>query len=109
MYSKHDAPSTSSPGNGHPSIAFDLHVYRGYSEQSAAIQLIIIPDINIDDIGIKRDGQLHLCCTQELIDSHDCTTIGKLIVNKDIPGMHTKEIQFEESQDSKHFIEVYFH
>jgi len=109
MFSPSDAPATSSPGNGRSYIEFDLDIERDFVDKAAFIEVIVIPDINIDDIGFKdqKSGALHLCCSYELVGEHGCTddTLGTLIIPKHIKGLYRKQIHFEEEQSVVHFKE----
>lgn len=100
MYSEKDAPSKSSPGNGHSYIQFDLTLERSIADRDAFIELIVIPDININDIGIKKSGNLHLCCNIDLFGQYGCSEekIGQLIIPKNIRGLTREKINFEDGQ-----------
>jgi len=104
MYSEKDAPSKSSPGNGHSYIEFDLTLRRNIADRDAFIELIVIPDININDIGIKKNGNLHLCCNIDLFGQYGCSedTIGQLIIPKKIRGLTRKTINFENGESEYH-------
>eukprot|EP01084_Bolivina_argentea_P093556 168255_1 len=93
MYSAKDAPSRSSPGNGKAYIDFDLEFTRDNNDEDAFIELIVIPDININDIGLKQNGNLHLCCNVDLFDKYGCNeeNIGTLIIPKTIEGLYRKK------------------
>jgi len=97
MYSAADAPSRSGPGNGKSYIDFDLYIRRDIVERDAFLELIVIPDVNIEDIGYKEGGELHLCCNVELIGQRDCTEdrLGQLMIPKDIKGLHRQKIPLE--------------
>jgi len=97
MYSAKDAPSRSGPGNGKSYIDFDLYFERDTTERDAFVELIVIPDVNIDDIGFKEGGELHLCCNAELIGQYDCDEgkVGQLMIPKDIKGLHREKVPLE--------------
>ena len=108
MYSEKDAPSSSSPGNGHSYIDFDLKIERSIADSDAFIELIVIPDININDIGVKKSGNLHLCCNVDLFGQYGCDEdhIGELIIPKKIKGLFRKQIPFESSVSQIQFKQV---
>eukprot|EP00484_Ammonia_sp_Unknown_P025635 CAMPEP_0197031360 /NCGR_PEP_ID=MMETSP1384-20130603/10389_1 /TAXON_ID=29189 /ORGANISM="Ammonia sp." /LENGTH=556 /DNA_ID=CAMNT_0042460877 /DNA_START=34 /DNA_END=1704 /DNA_ORIENTATION=- len=97
MYSEKDAPSRSKPGNGHSYIEFDLELERSKADRDAFLELIVIPDININDIGVKKNGNLHLCCNVDLLNQYGCTEdhIGELIIPKNIRGLYREKIALE--------------
>ncbi len=98
MYSAKDAPSRSLPGNGKSYIDFDLQLERDNTQGAPVfIELIVIPDININDIGVKEGGNLHLCCNPELFEKYGCSekTIGELITPKPITGLYREKIPME--------------
>ena len=97
MYAAKDSPSKSKPGNGKSYIDFDLVLERDIVEQDAFIELIVIPDININDIGIKKNGNLHLCCNLELFGEYGCSEehLGELIIPKQIKGLYRQKIPLD--------------
>jgi len=101
MYAASDAPSRSGPGNGKSYIDFDLTLRRDIVDRDAFLELIVIPDVNIDDIGYKEDGELHLCCNVDLIGRYDCNedSLGQLMIPKDIKGLFRQKIPFEDGPE----------
>merc|ERR1719384_1679900 len=101
MYAESDAPSRSGPGNGKSYIDFDLTLRRDIVDRDAFLELIVIPDVNIDDIGYKEDGELQLCCNVDLIGRYDCNedSLGQLMIPKDIKGLFRQKIPFEDGAD----------
>eukprot|EP01083_Nonionella_stella_P080657 221726_1 len=97
MYSAKESPSRSSPGNGQSYIDFDLTVVRDIVDRDAFIELIVIPDININDIGIKKNGNLHLCCNIELFGEYGCdeSHVGELIIPKAIRGLYRQKVPLD--------------
>ena len=101
MYSTKDAPSRGYPGNGESYVLFDLTIKRENSDIKGEIELIVIPDTNINDIGLHDDnGGLRLCCDNTLIESGKCSNdeLNSLIIQKDIKGKWIKKIIFNEGQ-----------
>eukprot|EP01083_Nonionella_stella_P051391 136423_1 len=84
--------------NGNSYIDFDLQLERDNTQGGPVfIELIVIPDININDIGIKEGGNLHLCCNPELFEKYGCSekTIGELIIPKSITRLYREQIPME--------------
>eukprot|EP01084_Bolivina_argentea_P314871 545419_1 len=84
--------------NGNSYIDFDLQLERDNTQGGPVfIELIVIPDININDIGIKEGGNLHLCCNPELLAKYGWSenTIGELIIPKPITGLSREHIPME--------------
>lgn len=50
-----------------------MTLHRDIVDRDAFLELIVIPDVNIDDIGYKEDGELHLCCNVHLIGRYTRT------------------------------------
>jgi len=67
MYTPEDAPLSGPPGNGRSYIEFkDFKVDRTDMRQefqAASIQLLVLPDYDVNSIGIDRLGQNFFCCT----------------------------------------------
>ena len=88
MYSKQDISSNIE--NSESYILLDLEISRNTYDLDGEIELIIIPDTNINDIGIRNEyDYLHLCCTQTMIYKNNCKPdeIDSLMINKDIKGI----------------------
>jgi len=67
MYKPEDAPLSGPPGNGRSYIEFknfkiDRTDVRNEFD-AAAIQLVVLPDYDVNSIGVDRMGQNFFCCT----------------------------------------------
>lgn len=103
MFAPKDAPSKESPGNGDSYVLFDLIVTREKSEDIGEVQLIVIPDTNINDIGLHYDNELHLCCNEELIEENKCKQeeLNTLIISKNVKGSWIYHIKFNQNEKIK--------
>ena len=111
MYAAEDAPSHR--GDGESYIDFDLFIRRDIAVRDAFVELIVIPDVNIDDFGFidefgYKEGSLdgngythHLCCNVHLIGQYDCNEehLGQLLIPKDIKGLYRQKIPLEGESD----------
>ena len=110
MYSPKDAPEHSKPGNGKSYIKFDLDLTRSATTSPATLELIIMPDTNINDVGTHYNNEFRICCDDELISAGKCeaNTKNRLIVNKKIKGLQRYDINFESEQDTFSLQQVCF-
>jgi len=73
MYTPEDAPLSGPPGNGRSYIEFkDFKIDRTDVRQefeAAAIQLLVLPDYDVNSIGIDRLGQNFFCCTPTIMQT----------------------------------------
>lgn len=73
MYTPKDAPLSGPPGNGRSYIEFkDFKIDRTDVRQefeAAAIQLLVLPDYDVNSIGIDRLGQNFFCCTPTIMQT----------------------------------------
>ena len=108
MYSPKDAPEHSKPGNGKSFIKFDLDLDRTETTSPATLELIIMPDTNINDVGTHYNNEFRICCDDELISAGKCDANlkNKLIVNKKIKGLQRFDINFESEQEEYHLDKV---
>lgn len=76
---------------------------REETNQASSIELIVIPDTNIDDIGVNVGGELHICCTDDLIAEQVCNEAfkDKLIIKDNIEGISREDIVFDENEGTK--------
>ena len=102
MYSPKDAPEHSKPGNGHSYVKFDLDISRTETTSPATLELILMPDTNINDVGTHYNNEFRICCDDELISAGKCdaSTKNRLIVNKKIKGLQRFDINFESGEES---------
>ena len=79
------------------SINFSLTFERTYPIDDVFIEFILTPDTNINDIGIKKNGYLYLCCNTELFGQYGCCedTFGELIIPHNTRGLVRSKILFE--------------
>lgn len=105
MYSPDDAPADSKPGEGKSFVKFDLQLLRSKTTSPASLELIVLPDTNIEDIGVRYNGDFRICCDDDLISAHKCKASdkNKLIVKDGITGLQTFDINFDSEQDSVAF------
>ncbi|ETO03927.1 hypothetical protein RFI_33475, partial [Reticulomyxa filosa] len=82
-------------------ITYKVDVHREQSAQPSSVELVVVPDSNIDDIGIEYKDELHICCTQQLVEAGKCNKedLDRLILKKDVSGLYRYDITFD--QDSK--------
>ncbi|ETO20497.1 hypothetical protein RFI_16720, partial [Reticulomyxa filosa] len=66
----------------------------------ALLEFLVIPDSDVDNIGIIYQNNLYVCCTRELVTSRQCEKedIDRLILRKDIPGIYRYEVNFKKDQ-----------
>jgi len=73
MYKPKDSPISGPPGEGRSFIQFkNFKVHRtdiNDKFEEAAIQLVVIPDFDINSIGVEGSGQSLFCCNPTLLDT----------------------------------------
>lgn len=75
MYTPKDSPTRDNPGNGESFIEFkNFRVRRTDNHnngafQEATIQLVVIPDFNVDSVGVSGHGQDLFCCTESILET----------------------------------------
>jgi len=89
MYTPEKAPRSGPPGNGRSYIEFkDFQVDRTENQgrlEAASIQIIVLPDQDINSIGLESFGQNLFCCTPSIMkqgehkECQDDSQVNKLI------------------------------
>jgi len=89
MFKPDEAPLSGPPGNGQSYIEFkNIKVDRTDIREefeAAAIQLLVLPDYDVNSIGVDRMGQNFFCCTptikqtQEYAECKEDSQLNKLI------------------------------
>jgi len=67
MYSPKDAPASGPPGTGKTSISADLSFKRDNTKLKAQVQLLVIPDKDMDGVGAWVDSTNYFCCTSDIL------------------------------------------
>eukprot|EP01084_Bolivina_argentea_P271554 462113_1 len=81
-------------------INFDLTLKHSLSDKNVFVELIVIPNSNMNDIGFKKSGYLHLCCNVDLFGMYGCNedNIDTLIIPKQLNGLYRHKIIFNQSE-----------
>jgi len=84
MYSPEDSPSAGAPGNGEASITANLKFRRGNTKMQGNLQLLVIPDKDMEAVGAWVDSTNYFCCTSDVLNRADgCreeSQLNKLII-----------------------------
>jgi len=67
MYSPEDAPSSGAPGNGDSTITADLTFKRDRAANDASVQVLVIPDKDMEGVGSWVDSTNYFCCTVDIL------------------------------------------
>jgi len=66
MYSPEDAPASNDPGNGKSQIKADLTFTRDRAKMKAVVELLVIPDKDMEGVGAWVDNTNYFCCTRDI-------------------------------------------
>jgi len=113
MFKPEEAPLSGPPGNGMSYIEFkNIKVDRTDVREefeAAAIQLVVLPDYDVDSIGVDRMGQNFFCCTptiKQTMEYDECKKDSQL--NKLISTLSSYDdsnyvlVEFEKGQKHKY-------
>jgi len=71
MYAPEDAPSTGEPGTGETTIKADLTFHRDRAHNVASVELLVIPDKDMEGVGAWVDSTNYFCCTRDIFNKAD--------------------------------------
>ncbi|ETO30755.1 hypothetical protein RFI_06363 [Reticulomyxa filosa] len=85
-----------------------VNVHREEYAIASSIELIVIPDSNMGDIGVEFKNELHICCNLQMVTAKKCDQedLDRLILKKDVPGLYRYEIAFEKGEKDTNEIQV---